>query len=124
MKQPPSIMDRIQEQLTPPLEAAKMKALDLFLEIRESIGDAKARWVFAQWGTPPSTRRLNNIESMAIIDRLDMMKPEPNLKELARQIAQETIANPTQTEIDTIERYIQRLNAKRKQNRFWPQQRG
>jgi hypothetical protein len=138
--EPFSFDDHIQKQLDP-YSWAKRKALDLFLEIGEVLGDERARRVFAIWGTPPSDARLNEIENMAIIDRLDgmiktdkdgnhvrgedgMLIFEPNVKELARQIAGEQCVNPTADEIAVVERQIRRLNAKRKQNPYWPQRRG
>src|SRR5258708_40261859 len=89
-----------------PSDAAKNAALHLFLEIRQSLGEQEARRIFAMWGTPPSDSRINEIERMAIIDRLDFMVKtdkdgnhvrgedgmlifESNVKELARQIAGE-----------------------------------
>jgi hypothetical protein len=141
MKRPPSIQDRIQAQLTPPLEAAQAKALALFLEIRESVGDAQARQVFARWGTPPSDRRMQKLAAMGIIDRLDhmiktdkhgnsvrdddgMLVFEPNVTKLAREIAGETIDDPNPSQIATIKRHIQKLNAKRKASPYWPRRRG
>jgi CRISPR/Cas system CMR-associated protein Cmr3 (group 5 of RAMP superfamily) len=117
------------------------KALNMFLEIREVLGDERARRVFAIWGTPPTASRLNEIKNRAIIDRLDLMIKmdkdgksvrdkngmlvfEPNVKELARQIAGEQYVNPTADEIAVVERQIRRLNAKRQKNPYWPQRKG
>ena len=121
--EPFSFDDHIQKQLDPYLWA-KRKASNLFLEIREVLGDERARRVFAIWGTKPTASRLNEIENMSIIDRLDMMSGAPNVKELARQIAREKYCDPTPEEIATVERHIRRLKAIRKDNPFWPQQRG
>ena len=139
-EEPFSFDDHIQKQLDPYFWA-KRKASDLFMEIREVMGDERARRIFAIWGTPPTPARLNEIANMTIIDRLDHMIKldkdgkhvrnkdgflvfEPNVKELARQIASEKHVNPTPDEIATVERHIRRLNAKRARNPFWPQRQG
>src|SRR5436305_14225594 len=103
-REPPSLMDRIQEQLDP-VNAAKLKGLELFQELKASIGDAEARRIFAIWGTPPSDSRLNEIESMGIIDRLDIQHGG-NVKALARQIAAAKFVNPSTDEIASVERQI------------------
>jgi hypothetical protein len=140
VEEPFSFDDHTQKQLDPYFWA-KRKASDLFLEIREVLGDERARRVFAIWGTPPTASRLNEIENIAIINRLDhmiktegdgksvrgkdgMLVFEPNVKALARQIAGEQYVNPTADEIAVVERHIRRLNAKRRQNPYWPQRRG
>jgi len=114
-EEPFSFDDHIQKQLDPYLWA-KRKASNLFLEIREVLGDERARRVFAIWGTPPTASRLNEIENKSVIDRLDMMPGGPNVKELARQMAGEQHVNPTADETAAVERQIRRLNAKRKKN--------
>jgi hypothetical protein len=118
----PSLSELAEKQLDPYLWA-KRKALDLFMEIQEVLGDEKARRVFAIWGTPPSPARLNEIENQGIIDRLDLFTGG-NVKELARQMAVEKYVNPTPQQIETEERQIRRLNAIRKKNPYWPQRRG
>jgi hypothetical protein len=138
MKRPPSIMDHIQEQLDP-VHTAKLKALDLFLEIRESIGDAKARWVFAKWGTPPSRRRRQEINNDGLLSRLDLMsvrdrktgelRPCPNVLKLAKQLAKENESLPREqqrgagsTDVHALEKHIRDLVKKRETglaNRTW-----
>jgi hypothetical protein len=138
--EPFSFDDHIQKQLDPYFWA-KRKASDLFMEIREALGDERARRVFAIWGTPPTAARLNESENIGIINRLDymikidgdgksvrdkdgMLVFEPNVKELARQIAGERYVNPTAGEIAVVERHIRRLNVKRQKNPYWPQRKG
>jgi hypothetical protein len=121
--EPFSFDDHIQKQLDPYFWA-KRKALTLFLEIRQVLGDEKARRVFAIWGAPPTASRLNEIENISVIDRLDMMPGGPNVKDLARQMAGEQHVNPTPDEIAAVERQIRRLNAKRQKNPYWPQRKG
>jgi hypothetical protein len=121
--QPFPFDEHFERQLDPHLWA-KRKALALFTEIREVLGDEKARQVFAVWGMPPSDRRLNEIENMAILDRLDFMPGGPNIKELARQIASERYVDPSGDQVAVVERHIRRLNAKRKQTPYWPQRQG
>src|SRR5271165_3075607 len=101
-EEPFSFDDQTQKQLDP-YHWAKRKALKLFEELRDVLGDDRARRVFELLGTPPTASRLNEIENMSIIDRLDMMPGGPNVKELARQIAGEKCNNPTPEEIATIE---------------------
>jgi hypothetical protein len=91
--------------------------------------------------SPATDTRLNEIEKHAILVRIDhmikvdkdgkhvrdkddMLVFDPNVKELARQIASEKHVNPTPDEIATVERHIRRLNKIRKDNPFWPQRRG
>jgi hypothetical protein len=88
------------------------------------IGINRARRVLQRYARPLTRRRLNHLKDRSLIDRLDMMPGGPNVHELARQIASETKTAPTETEIETIERRIQKLNAKRKNNPYWPQRRG
>lgn len=92
MSAPASIMNDIQAQLDP-IHAAKLKALNLFLEIRESIGEKNARWIFAKWGTPPTQRRMNEIRNHALLDRFDRMKGGSILA-LAKQLAKENETLP------------------------------
>ena len=120
---PPKLLEQFQGSYVNPVDAAKLAAGHLFIEIREALGDEVARQIFAIWGTPPSTSRLNEIENMGIVDRLDI-EFGGNVKALARQIAGEKFANPTADEIATVERQIRRLNATRKQNPYWPRREG
>jgi hypothetical protein len=73
---------------------AKHMAYLLFMVIREHHGDAAARAVFALWGTTPSAARLHQIANIGLLDRLDMMKPKPNVQRLAWQLAKENKAIP------------------------------
>jgi len=86
-----------------------------------NIGIDRARRALQRYARPLTRRRLNRLKDFSLIDRLDRMAGGPNIHELARQIARETKATPTETEIETIERHIQKLNAKRKNNPYWPQ---
>jgi hypothetical protein len=88
-----------------------------------SLGMSRARRIFAKWATDPSDSRLNEIERMGLIDRLDI-EFGGNISALARQIAAEEYGNYTPQQLDTVERRIFRLNAKRKKNPYWPQQEG
>ncbi|MBB4378234.1 hypothetical protein [Bradyrhizobium sp. SBR1B] len=107
------------DKVTDPDGWARRKALGLFLEIRELLGEKRARQLFAIWGTPPTPARLNEIENMGLIDRLDI-EFKGNVKAFARALAAEKYANPSVQQTETVERQIQRLNVKRKKNPFWP----
>jgi hypothetical protein len=61
----------------------------LFMVFRENHGDSIARRIFAKWSAPPSNRRLQEIANLGLLDRLDLMKPKPNVQRLARQLAGE-----------------------------------
>jgi hypothetical protein len=144
MSRQPSIMDHIQEQLDPDakLTAAKSKALDLFSEICESIGFAKARRVFAQLGNPLTPKPRKQINDLGLLDRLDMMVKtdkdgksirgsdgllvfEPNVQRLAQQIAAENAelnkALPRErwqpTNQASIDKHIRRLVDRREARR-------
>jgi len=64
-------------------------AQQLFALITARHGEQIARRIFAKWGTSPSKRRVQHVENMGLLDRLDRMKPGPNVQQLARQIAEE-----------------------------------
>jgi hypothetical protein len=103
------------------------------------IGRERASRVFLQFGEPPSKKRLNEIEDMSIIDRLDMMiakgvdgKPlrdadgliirEPNKRGLALEMAREEFGEPpTERQIETILRRINRIDKERNKNPAYPQ---
>jgi hypothetical protein len=114
-----SVGELAQKQLDP-YGWAKQKALKLFLELEEVLGNEKARQVFALWGTPPSASRMNEIDNQSIIDRLDLFTGG-NVSELGRQMANEKYVNPTPQQIEVEERKIRRLKAIRKKNPYWPQ---
>jgi len=83
--------DQLRYAFTPGAESitgAKHMAQLLFMVIREHHGDRIARRIFAMWGTPPSKRRLSDINNLALLDRLDLMK-KPNVEQLARQLIAE-----------------------------------
>jgi hypothetical protein len=116
---PPSLMDHIQEQLDP-VHAAKLKALDLFCEIRGKLGDARARRIFAIWGTPPSASKMAKLKNYGLLDRLDMMKPKPVVLKLAKQLAKENLLLPRgeqrgagSTDAHALEKHIRTLVKKR-----------
>jgi hypothetical protein len=102
------------------IEGAKHAASLLFRVIMEHHGIAIARWVFAQFG-PPSARKSNQFRNAALISRYFTMQPEPNIKRLARELAEEN-RNPRQrgrfgprgTDPVVIKRHIDRLLAKEK----------
>ena len=112
-QEPFSFDDHIQRQVGPD-DWAKRKALNLFYEIRDVLGDEGARSIFAMWGAPPSPSKLRWIQNSSVLTRLEMMPGGPNVKKLAREIAQEKYVNPTPEEVENEVRQIRRLKAKRK----------
>jgi hypothetical protein len=104
--------DLVQKQLGP-FDWAKTKAGKLFCEIREVLGDEGARQVFRDLGTPPAASKLKRARNQGILLRLKRMPGGPNVKQLAREIAQEKYSKPTLQQIETEERQIQRLNARK-----------
>jgi hypothetical protein len=77
--------------------------------------------VFLHVGELPSKSRLGEIEDMGIIDRLDMMSSEPNKRGLALEMAREEFGEPTDLQIETILRRINRIDKERKKNPAYPQ---
>jgi hypothetical protein len=104
------------------VEGCENAAHKLFLEIREHHGDAEARRIFLKFGRPPSARKMGKIRNYALLDRHDMMKPKPNVKALARELAKENETLPREerhgprgsTDPFTQERQIKRLLKERK----------
>jgi hypothetical protein len=107
------LLEQFQGLYVDPVDAAKLAAGHLFSEIKEELGEAAARQVFAMWGTPPTPNKLKRIHNEGVRIRLELMPGGPNVKKLARQIAHEKYTNPTPQQIETEERQIQRLNARR-----------
>jgi hypothetical protein len=115
----------LMKQITANPDAPNVGALQTELQLGIiKLGSRRAKHIFQRFGSPLSKRRLQEIASMGIIDRLDIMKGGPNVKELARRIARERYSNPTPQQIETVERQIQKLNRKRNANPFWPQREG
>ncbi|WP_213740952.1 hypothetical protein [Bradyrhizobium sp. dw_411] len=96
-------------------------AYELFRQIEKHHGRQAARRIFAKWGEEPSQRRRNEIKSLSLLDRLDMMNP-PNMALLAREVAAENEALPTKDRrgpgkssiASTVEHYIRTLVRKRR----------
>lgn len=103
-----------------PVDAAEMAAGQLFGEIAADLGEAKARWIFAKWGTPPSASRRAQIKNFALLSRLDRMKPKPVILKLAKQQAAENESLPRReqrgagsTDVTALEKHIRSLVKKR-----------
>jgi hypothetical protein len=103
------------------IRGAEYAAYKLFRKIEEHHGRAGARRIFALWGSPPSAKKLRWIKNAALLDRLDMMKPEPNVQRLARELAEENKTLPREERHGprgsinpvTLDKYIRRLCDKR-----------
>ena len=88
--------DQLRYAFTPGADSitgAKHLAHLLFMIIREHHNDRTARRIFAIWGTPPTDSRRKEIANLALLDRYDMMK-RPNVRQLARELAEENKALP------------------------------
>jgi hypothetical protein len=75
------------------IRGCKHVARQLFTLIKTRHGERTTRQIFAMWGTAPTDRRLGLLKNMSLLDRLDVM-PEPNVMELARQLAAENESLP------------------------------
>lgn len=65
----------------------------LFFAIARHHGETTARRVFKECGPMPKRLRIA-IRNATVLDRLDMMKPKPNVAQLARELAEENKALP------------------------------
>jgi hypothetical protein len=131
MRERPQLLKQFQGLFVDPHDAATNAASFLFQEIEVELGRPAARRIFAKFGTPPSARKLAMLKNFSLLDRLDMMKPKPNVKKLARELAEENKELPTEqrrgpgsTNPETLERHIRTLLAERKINPYWPQRVG
>jgi hypothetical protein len=106
---------------------AERLAYGLFNRIEKYHGRAEARRIFLKFGSPPSARRLGYIKNQALLDRLEMMKPEPNVQRLAQELAEQNKAFPREqrhgprgsTNPITLEKHIRRLRDNRDNRRGW-----
>ena len=98
-------------------------AYELFQLIREHHGERQTRRIFAKWATPPTPQKLRLFSNLALFDRLDLMKPKPNMQKLAREIAAENREKKPRERPKgpagsinelALDRHIRRLCAKRK----------
>jgi hypothetical protein len=104
-----------------PTGAAEKAAYYLFDNIREQLGVEEARRIFLKFGKDPSPTKLKKIKNAGVLDRYDMMKPRPNIAELARQMFAENQALPSgqrsTTTLTSIEKHITRLKDEREKRR-------
>jgi hypothetical protein len=94
----------------------------LFYAIARHYGEAAARSIFNGSGPPPK-RLLSALRNAAVLDRLDAMKPTPNVSKLARELAEENKALPKQrqrgaggTDVQVLEDHIRDLVKARKEH--------
>lgn len=104
------------------IENCEDAAYLIFSEIKTRHGLAEARRIFRLWGPDPSPRRVAQVGNLGLLDRLDMMKPGPNVQRLARELAVENKALPRAkqrgaggTDPMRLERQIRRQVLLRKQ---------
>jgi hypothetical protein len=71
------------------IPGAEYAAYLLFRLIEKHHGKAAAYRILTKFGTPPSAALINRIKNLSLLDRYDMMRPEPNVQRLARQLASE-----------------------------------
>jgi hypothetical protein len=104
------------------VHGAQRAALELFLVLMRHHGEPAARQIFARWGEPPTKASMAEIKNYGLLDRLDMMRPRPNVQQLARKIAQENqgraagerIGPRGSTDPAAIERHLRLWVAKRR----------
>lgn len=105
----PKLLKHFQGLSVDPVDSAKLAASHLFTEIKRELGDKVAHEIFAKF-RPLTPRQRQQAENDIILLRLELTK---NLKKLARQLAHEKFQKPNETQIESIERHIERLNEKR-----------
>jgi hypothetical protein len=95
----------------------------LFMAISEFHGKEAAYHVFSKYSGPPAASRVAHIKNCGLLDRLDMMKPKPNVELLARQLAEENKKLPREEQrgaggIDPFDlaRHIREIMRKRKKH--------
>jgi hypothetical protein len=71
------------------MPGAEYAAYLLFQLIEKHHGRAAAYRIFTKFGSPPSPALINRIKNLSLLDRYNMMRPEPNVQRLARQLAAE-----------------------------------
>jgi hypothetical protein len=131
MPERPKLLEQFQGFFIDPRDAARNAASFLFDEIETKLGRPAARRIFARLGTEPSASKLAMFKNHQLLVRLDTMKPKPNIKKLARDLAKENKEIPREqqrgsgsTNADTLERHIRKLVAERKHQPYWPQRVG
>jgi len=93
----------------------------LFRVLVDHRGIAEARRVFLEYGREPSKRKLATFKNYGLLDLHDLMKPEPNVQRLARELAEENKTLPRgerrgptgTTDPMTMLRHLRRLLADR-----------
>jgi hypothetical protein len=61
----------------------------LFRAIMDDLGEAEARRIFLNQGAWSTPRKLADIKNDGVLIQYDMMKPEPNVQQLAFRLASE-----------------------------------
>jgi len=112
------------EEAGDPGGAAYKAAYYLFSESMKQIGPDHARLAFTHFATPPSARRMNAFKNKQLIERYKRM-PEPNVMQLAEQIAEENKNLPGDERSGprgsihaaSIEKHLRRLIGRQKARR-------
>jgi hypothetical protein len=119
---------RVEADLPPvsTLHGAQLHLLWAFTQINHHHGLEKTRVMFSNYCREPGSPELCDMYELQLLQRLDTMKPEPNVKELARLMVAENATSPTPDpklipEYDgdegriraNLEQYIYRLKKKR-----------
>jgi hypothetical protein len=108
-------------QVLDPMEAADLAAHWLFWVAVEEFGAPSARQIFSKLGADPSPMKVKRIKNAGWLDRFDMMKPKPNISQLARELYDENQLLPkgqrSTATLGAYERQIKRLRDQREQRR-------
>jgi hypothetical protein len=117
---PPKIPDGRERIDTIP--GAKHAAQLLFSLIAEHHGKEEAYRILAKFGAPPSASRMGKIKNLGLLDMYDLMRPKPNVQQLAFRLAAENKKLPRaeqrgtgSTNVMTLDRHIRRLLRERRE---------
>ena len=93
VESPTAVRDRLINELfgqtsTKGIQAWAHLANVLFFAIARHHGEPAARQIFKEAGPPPK-RLLIALRNATLLDRLDGMKPRPNIAKLAKELAEE-----------------------------------
>lgn len=90
--------------------------------IEKHHGEAEARCILTERGREPTKTEIAERKAFRLLDHYDSMQPEPNVMELARQLAEENKTLPIEEQLTprgstteaTIAQYIRDLRRRQK----------
>jgi hypothetical protein len=98
------------------LRGAEARLLSIFAEIVHHHGLEKTREMFENYVRLPTALDLEDYGKMKLLERLDNMKPRPNIKQLVRELIEENNALPSPDRHlipDNLDKQIRRLKRDR-----------